>query len=136
MKKTLIWFILVVCLSLHGLGQVPLAITEAELAIPFGSVDGRLILVGDYLIFLDQDELNSLRSYEKPNPGSSGTGANSRDTASDVFLGSEAKAQLTLRLDSSERATTLTEWVRLPSSVQSLVSQSEVRTGSGSDLSG
>lgn len=129
MKRTLVWFGLFVFFSLQLPGQVPLEITEAELAIPFGSIDGRLILVGDYLIFLDYDEQRNSFAVTK----------NQIQEAQvleqtvvilllrPVFVQSEAKAQLTLRLDSSDRAKTLTEWARMPSSVPSLVSQSDVQ---------
>ena len=88
MKRIMVvWFSLFVCFSLHLPGQVPLEITEAELAIPFGSIDGRLILVGDYLIFLDQDEQrNSFAVTRNQIQGSSGTGANSRYTASEACV--------------------------------------------------
>lgn len=110
-------------------GKVPLEITEAELAIPFGSIDGRWILVGDYLIFLGQDGQRNFFAVTKNQIQE----AQVREQTvvilllRPVFVQSEAKVQLTLRMDSSDRAKTLTEWARMPVSVPSPVSRADVQ---------
>jgi hypothetical protein len=117
------------CFCSNLLGQVPLEISDAELAIPFGSVEGRLILVEDYLVFLDKDRQQNSFAVSKTQIRE----AQVRDQTvvilllRPLFVESEAKAQLTLRLDSSERAKTLTEWARISASVPSPGGRAEVQ---------
>jgi hypothetical protein len=47
--------ILLLCAGSVLLAQTPVQVQKVELSIPFGTVSGRLITVGDYLIFLDED---------------------------------------------------------------------------------
>lgn len=50
---------IVLCLAVLGWSEVPVAARPAELSIPFGSVHGALITVGDYLVFYDADKPES-----------------------------------------------------------------------------
>ncbi len=42
-------------LSLVVMAQTPTLVRRAELAVPFGTVTGRLVVVADYLVFVDED---------------------------------------------------------------------------------
>ena len=43
-------------MAMPSFAQTPLLTQKAELAVPFGVVTGRLITVGDYLVFLDDEK--------------------------------------------------------------------------------
>jgi hypothetical protein len=55
-KSKIGFFVIATALSASTWGQTSLTVREAELAIPFGSVEGHLIVVGEYLVFLDSRE--------------------------------------------------------------------------------
>lgn len=42
-------------LSLTILAQTPTLVRRAELAVPFGTITGRLVVVADYMVFVDED---------------------------------------------------------------------------------
>ena len=41
--------------SLTILAQTPTLVRRAELAVPFGTITGRLVVVADYMVFVDED---------------------------------------------------------------------------------
>lgn len=60
-KKTTLQFVIAfiaalsLLLSLTVLAQTPTLVRRAELAVPFGSITGRLVVVADYMVFVDED---------------------------------------------------------------------------------
>lgn len=61
MNKTTVQFVIAVIaalsllFSLTILAQTPTLVRRAELAVPFGSITGRVVVVADYLVFVDED---------------------------------------------------------------------------------
>lgn len=47
--------VLALCLSLLAVAQTATVARRAELAVPFGTATGKLVLVGDYLTFVDDE---------------------------------------------------------------------------------
>lgn len=47
--------LLALCLSLLVVAQTATVVRRAELAVPFGTAAGKLVLVGDYLTFVDEE---------------------------------------------------------------------------------
>jgi hypothetical protein len=47
--------------------QPDLQVSKADLSIPFGSVSGKLAVVGDYLIFIDEDRIDSSFALQRNN---------------------------------------------------------------------
>jgi hypothetical protein len=60
-KKTTLQFIIVIIatlsllLSLTVFAQTPTLVRRADLAVPFGTITGRLVVVADYMVFVDED---------------------------------------------------------------------------------
>lgn len=51
--------VLALCLSLLAVAQTATVVRRAELAVPFGTAAGKLVLVGDYLTFVDEERPDS-----------------------------------------------------------------------------
>jgi len=54
--KSVIIAVLVLWATGLVVAQTAVQVQKADLAIPFGSTSGKLITVGDYLVFLDEDK--------------------------------------------------------------------------------
>ena len=56
--KTLLTIIIGLTLAVSGLvlAQTPVIVQRADLAVPFGTASGKLVLVADQLVFVDQDK--------------------------------------------------------------------------------
>ena len=56
MKKTVIWSLAIwVCSASLLIAQTPAQVQKAELAIPFGTVSGKIVMAGDHLVFIDEE---------------------------------------------------------------------------------
>lgn len=58
-------FALVLTLGLSAFAQIPVKIQKAELSIPFGVVKGKLIAVGETMVFLDEENPDASFAIEK-----------------------------------------------------------------------
>lgn len=47
---------LMLCVSGLLMAQTPVQVQKADLSIPFGIVSGKMVLVGDHLVFIDEDQ--------------------------------------------------------------------------------
>jgi hypothetical protein len=56
MKKTIVWSLAIwVCSASLLIAQTPAQMQKAELAIPFGTVSGKIVMAGDHLVFIDEE---------------------------------------------------------------------------------
>jgi len=56
MKKTIVWSLAIwVCSASLLIAQTPAQVQKAELAIPFGTVSGKIVMAGDHLVFIDEE---------------------------------------------------------------------------------
>jgi hypothetical protein len=56
MKKTIVWSLAIwVCSASLLIAQIPAQVQNAELAIPFGTVAGKIVMAGDHLVFIDEE---------------------------------------------------------------------------------
>ena len=57
MKKTIVWSLATwVCSTSLLLAQTLVQVPKAELAIPFGTVTGKIVMAGDHLVFIDEEK--------------------------------------------------------------------------------
>jgi hypothetical protein len=57
MKKTIVWSLAVwVCSASLMIAQTTAQLQKAELAIPFGTVSGKIVMTGDHLVFIDEEK--------------------------------------------------------------------------------
>jgi hypothetical protein len=56
MKKTIVWSLAVlICSASLLFAQTPAQVQKADLAIPFGTVSGKIVMAGDHLVFIDEE---------------------------------------------------------------------------------
>jgi len=56
MKKAIVWSLAIWVWSASALiAQTPAQVQKAELAIPFGTVSGKIVMAGDHLVFIDEE---------------------------------------------------------------------------------
>jgi len=57
MKKIIVWSLAIwVCSTAPLIAQIPAQVQNAELAIPFGTVTGKIVMAGDHLVFIDEEK--------------------------------------------------------------------------------
>jgi hypothetical protein len=57
MKKTIVLSLAIwVCTASLLVAQTPAQVQKAELAIPFGTVAGKIVMAGDHLVFIDEEK--------------------------------------------------------------------------------
>ena len=95
-------------------GQVDVQVQQVELAVPFGIAKGSLVTVGDYLVFVDEED---------PRDSFAVTRSQIRDVTADdyritlttetpVMVRDDSRSELNFRLRRAEAAPALANWVR------------------------
>lgn len=110
-RKILFLAAALLCLCGAALAQTSVAVKKAELAVPFGSVNGKVALVGEYLVFIDDDQPQSsfaIARNQIQNMTSDG-GMVRITTKQPVQDRSGERTQFSLRLSEGDLAT-LTNW--------------------------
>lgn len=107
-----VFSLMIAAAALSLLGQVPVQVQKAELAVPFGVVPGHLITVGEYFVFVDE---------EKPETSIAVSRADLRrfsadgeiltiETAQQMRDRSGGRSSLTIRLPGTTDAAKLMAW--------------------------
>ena len=56
MKKTIVWSLAIwACSASLLIAQTTAQVQKADLAIPFGTVSGKIVMAGDHLVFIDEE---------------------------------------------------------------------------------
>jgi hypothetical protein len=56
MKKAIVWsFAIWICSASLLIAQTTAQVQKADLAIPFGTVSGKIVMAGDHLVFIDEE---------------------------------------------------------------------------------
>src|SRR5688572_1107647 len=93
--------------------QTKVEVRKAELAVPFGTVNGTAVLVGDYLVFIDEQQVQSsfaIARSEIQKITSEGRGVNI-ETRHPIRDRSGERNQFTVRLSEGDLAA-LMNWSR------------------------
>ena len=94
--------------------QTKVEVKKAELSVPFGTVKGTAVLVGDYLVFIDEQQVQSsfaIARSEIQKITSEGRGVNI-ETRQPIRDRSGERSQFTVRLSEGDLAT-LMNWSRM-----------------------
>jgi hypothetical protein len=94
--------------------QTKVEVKKAELSVPFGTVNGTAVLVGDYLVFIDEQQVESsfaIARSEIAKITSEGRGVNI-ETRLPIRDRSGERSQFTVRLSEGDLAT-LMNWSRM-----------------------
>jgi len=94
--------------------QTKVEVKKAELSVPFGTVNGTAVLVGDYLVFIDEQQVQSsfaIARSEIQKITSEGRGVNI-ETRLPIRDRSGERSQFTVRLSEGDLAT-LMNWSRM-----------------------
>ena len=94
--------------------QTKVEVKKAELSVPFGTVNGTAVLVGDYLVFIDEQQVQSsfaIARSEIQKITSEGRGVNI-ETRQPIRDRSGERSQFTVRLSEGDLAT-LMNWSRM-----------------------
>jgi hypothetical protein len=94
--------------------QTKVEVKKAELSVPFGTVNGTTVLVGDYLVFIDEQQVQSsfaIARSEIQKITSEGRGVNI-ETRQPIRDRSGERSQFTVRLSEGDLAT-LMNWSRM-----------------------
>jgi len=94
--------------------QTKVEVKKAELSVPFGTVHGTAVLVGDYLVFIDEQQVQSsfaIARSEIQKITSEGRGVNI-ETRLPIRDRSGERSQFTVRLSEGDLAT-LMNWSRI-----------------------
>lgn len=117
-KLTVLLSLLIMAgLSLHSYGQVEVQVQEAELSVPFGVAEGKLVLVGNYLIYVDDD--NPRDSFALTRDQISQVNSDEStvmiSTTEPVMFRNDSRSELNFRMRRSESAPALANWARAAS---------------------
>src|SRR5215204_648008 len=87
--------------------QTKVEVKKAELSVPFGTVNGTAVLVGDYMVFIDEQQVQSsfaIARSEIQKITSEGRGVNI-ETRQPIRDRSGERTQFTVRLSEGDLAT-------------------------------
>jgi hypothetical protein len=130
--RTLVLAALVLCPATVSWAQTKVDVREAELSVPFGTASGTAVLVGDYLVFVDEKEQESSFAIPRVDVKGSERNGNSLtiETKRPIRDRSGERSQFNFRLSGGDMAP-FTSWSEMKST-----QTSSSKSSSGSSTGG
>lgn len=97
------------------LAQTKIEVKKAELSVPFGTVSGTAVLVGDYLVFIDEKQVESsfaIARSDIQNISTEGSGINI-ETRQPIRDRSGERTRFSVRLSERDDLVTLVNWSKM-----------------------